>query len=561
MNLSSHPRTKYPQTTASSRPTHPITFSQTVLEAHGIDPQKSIAIGCQNFTVGPSNEGGTPFAPVCDPNGDAYLGWLGVPSSGAGDIVLCLTLLPGLEEYYRSVGLLDPTTKVVQVDPIFTDRTPGFPASDPLSLIQNDEEAKKRISEILSSQEGKTPYLVGTFMTPFQRKQAENLGALTVQTSDPRETSNKSGFRHSSSIFGYNVTQGLIVTEESNFSDGAMLMVSTLVQRLKDNSHQGDSSLTGAWMKLSHGSGGDFVQPLDIPVEVVSFIKKLIDEDNSLSVDDILNLKGNDEFDAHIRDLTKIVKDSFRKLRESLVTAFTVNDYGENALSKFWPETSFTPYDNQSSVIIEQDVRANGTVTFNASNFVRIESDGSYEILGWFKQLTDSEGNYMGSAKFAPEDSLTPEENGDLLLQIDEVVSYAHVAGLTGFLGVDFFSVETPSGKHEHYMTELNGRIPISGTAYIIAEKANAPSWINVNMETQIPICHIDNFLEIFGEYAYQAGDDLSSGPKVIPQAFRTFQSSTAQLPSCGFKALIVGGTQQECEVLLNTLKKDGIIK
>lgn len=94
----------------------------------------------------------------------------------------------------------------------------------------------------------------------------------------------------------------------------------------------------------------------------------------------------------------------------------------------------------------------------------------------------------MGERSLRPEEVIGVSAHTDLVAQVNGIIDYCHSLGLYGYAGVDFFCVKNSSGDIELFMTELNGRIPISGTAAIMARKLGAPAWINIDAKLWSPL-------------------------------------------------------------------------
>ena len=194
---------------------------------------------------------------------------------------------------------------------------------------------------------------------------------------------------------------------------------------------------------------------------------------------------------------------------------------------------------------------------------MNINSDGSYEVLGWFRQLTSPQGDYIGSAPCEPREILNPSEFSNLNTQVGGVAKMAYDLGHRGLVGVDNFEVNKQNYEVVPSLTELNCRVPISGTAKIIADKLGAPFWINTNMECHELLLSIDDFQRVFRDHLLVEPRGFETEAKVLPQACRTFISKdgTPMVASSEFKALIVGPDQATCETLFLTLMNTGVIK
>jgi hypothetical protein len=186
-----------------------------------------------------------------------------------------------------------------------------------------------------------------------------------------------------------------------------------------------------------------------------------------------------------------------------------------------------------------------------------MNKDGTYSTNGYFRQITGPEGDYRGSMPFDPRTEFPPTLVEDLESNLLGIARLARDYNLHGFIGVDFFIVEPAPGQFEVVMTELNGRIPISGAAKIIADKLSAPAWINVNLTLPEAIREYADFEAQMGELARFSPGDFSEC-KVIPQAFRTMYDGETVIPSSQLKALIIGPSQAACMACLEHLSERG---
>jgi hypothetical protein len=496
----------------------PLSFARTQIEAHNSYIGNRPVIACQNFVVDASAA-----QPLSDPTGDVYLTFLAIGASAPGDIVLTLRTIPGLLEAYHELGLLSPSTAVLEVNPVLDDKVTGYPHASPLMQLMR---TPSKVAELQNLVEGKeAPVFVGTFLTDEMRHALSEIGCDFVQTTNPALTNNKLSFGRASRDYGYEVMPQVALEEQRNFAEATLLALRTLHERRRNEAPL-SGPLTLAWLKLAGGSGGDFVQKIDISGH------------DAVSADPLPAIKA-------------AVEQAYQRLRSSVVSAFERNQYGEGALERFWPHESLSPV--ESSVLVEQDVRARGSVHTNASNLMIIREDGSFSIEGYFCQITGADGDYRGSMPWNPEADLSEEALEQLSSGMEGIARYAYKSGLRGYIGVDFFVVKEPNETLSVVMTEMNGRIPISGAAKIIADKLQAPAWINVNLELPEPIYSYEDFNRQLGELAQL--DPRGFGRcQVIPQAFRTMYDGERFQASRRLKALIVGPTKEECLATLERL-------
>jgi len=513
-----------------------LVFGRSVVESHAAAlDERAIVVG-QNFMVDRSAG-----QPVSAPTGDVYLNFLGIGAAGRGEIVLALATLPGLLEAYKRYGLIDDTIDVVEVAPPI-DSAPrlGFPYTSPLELLLRDPAAQADLSRAVRGRGSGAPLFVGTFVTPLMRRQLGELGIDVVQRSDPVMTNNKDLFGRTARLFGYTVMPRVSIGGAADFEAASELALQTVESRLARGERPSSDGWVGVWLKLPGGSGGDFVQPIRIATSTIDRVASVVAED----------AMAREAARRSVKDEARRgLEGAYAALRRSVDEAFSVNDYGPGAAEEFWARDAFGPA--TANIVAEQDVRADGTVEMNASNLMLLRSDGTFTIEGYFQQITGPEGDYRGSMPFDPNAELSPGAALDLERELGGIAAMAHRLGLRGFIGVDFFVIRDRLGDTHVRMTEMNGRIPISGTAKIIADKVGAPAWINVNLEAPEEIRAFDDFERLYGELArFQPGE--FGRCRIIPQAFRTIRGVDAAgdevlVPSRGFKALLVGPSAEAC--------------
>lgn len=504
--------------TATLECNEPLSFARTQIEAHGVSVGERAVVASQNFVVDASAA-----QPLSDPKGDVYLNFLAIGASAPGDIVLTLRTVPGLIEAYQQLGLLSPSTVVFEVDPVLDDTVTGYPYTSPLAQLRANPASLRNFQDLLDGREA--PLFIGTFLTDSMRGTIAELGCDVLQTSNPALTNNKLFFGQASGDYGFEVMPQVAIDNQVSFAEAALLALRTLHERRKNESPL-SGPLTLAWLKLAGGSGGDFVQKIEIS------------RDEALSEDPLQAIKA-------------AVDAAYGRLRSSVELAFERNQYGDGALERFWPHDSIRP--RESAVLVEQDVRARGAVHVNASNLMVIRDDGSFSVEGYFCQITGADGDYRGSMPWDPGMELPADILEQLSRNMEGIARYAHDQGLRGYIGVDFFVTRNPAGEFGLVMTEMNGRIPISGAAKIIADKLQAPAWINVNLELPEPIYSYEDFTRQLGDLACD-GPPSFDRCQVIPQAFRTMYDGERYQASGRLKALIVGPSQEECLAALERL-------
>lgn len=210
-------------------------------------------------------------------------------------------------------------------------------------MLTRDLTAKAEVCRLLEGRD--TPLFVSTFLSEFQREQVSQMGWKTVQSSDPKMTSNKAEFRKEAPHFGFRVADGGTITSLEDMHTAATLVLGTIVRRIGYGHTPSEQGWTGGWMKLAHGSGGDFVQSLAVSQDAIlseyDSITDALSRGESLRT--IVNTLLASHSNSPLGEATHAsVNGAYEKLRASVVQAFTVNDYGPGALEKFWPATSLS---------------------------------------------------------------------------------------------------------------------------------------------------------------------------------------------------------------------------
>ncbi|MBX7143281.1 MAG: hypothetical protein K1X79_02410 [Oligoflexia bacterium] len=524
-------------------------YSNPVLAAHGVERENRPVICCQNFVVDASAA-----QLLSTPTGDAYLTFLGIGAAGPDDVVLTLKTLPGLLDYYREIGLLAPSTRVIEVTPKLDGDKLGYPFTSPLALLAQDQAAQAQLAEI-SEGRGR-PILVGTFLTDEMRAGLARLGVDFVQQTQPALTSNKHLFGLAGKSLGFEVAPQVVISQPNDIDAACTMTLESIRNRINRGDLVGPRGWIGGWVKLSGGSGGDFVQSIVIGPEAIEQLRSGMQ--GGVTGDDAAFGKVVSSSAAYLSARAQVVA-AMDRVRASVQDAFRFNDYGPGAEERFWPRDAFAP--SGAVIIVEQDVRARGSIVLNGSNLMIVNANGSSTLEGCFAQLTGPDGDYRGSMPFDLAD-LGAEVRSDLQRQFKAVATLAHRLGHRGYIGVDFFVVKDAEGRAIPIMTEMNGRIPISGTAKIIADKLGASAWINVNLAApgHEPIKDIADFRRLFGDYAVPNTDP--TGCFVVPQAFRTLHGTDGKIePSCVLKALIVGPSAQACIDFRSRLADEGFGK
>lgn len=523
-----------------------LTFARPVLEAHQVN---TTSVAHEPVVCTSSFVPGTGM-PVRRPEAQAHLNFLSIGASGPGDVVLSLRALPGLLPYYQRIGLLSSDTTVVQVEPRLDSGRLGFPYTSPLHCLAHDRVALAHLHDALAGAE--RARWVATFIDQSDRELLWHLGVRPVQAVPPGTANDKAMFRTFAESFGYRTTPGMELRRADQRASAVSLMLAGAVARLRRGELITDQSWSVGWLKLSHGSGGDFVCHIDLEPEALHLLARVCAEHG----DEVSALREVSALEPVIASLGEGLEQARRELADALHQAFEANDYSPLTVDSIWHSGEFAPH--AAALVLEQDVRACGELVANCSNFVLLRSDGTWELLGAFERITSGDGSFIGSRPIDLHERFGAKTVKDANVQFEAAVKFAYQIGLRGYLGMEFFVVRNGE-KLESVMIETNGRIPLIGSACIMAHKLAAPAWLDVNVTAREEIRSIDDFYRIFGEHAaFQPGD--FSKAKVILQASRTLQGGELQLPSPQLKVLIVGESGAAAMGLLNQLRAEGRI-
>lgn len=276
------------------------------------------------------------------PYGDMYLGQLGVIAAGEGEATVTFTLLPGLLDYFRSIGLVSERTHVFEVNHQGGSRRHGYPHGDAL------EQLIKTPTQQWLSFNPNAFTLVPTLTGPHVKQQARDLGVRVLEQPSSDLTNNKAVLRQVKEKYGFTMLPGMALEHEEHLR--------TAVRQYGDTQH-------GIWLKFPTGSGGDLV-----------------------------------------RHVPQVTEDSIRvaisKLRETILQAHEEGALGMSG-EQFWPEGKLAP--EKYPLVIEEDAKDFGEVVIIGSNHFRTAPDGT-QIYGYFRQITGEEtGEFIGSERFVPD--------------------------------------------------------------------------------------------------------------------------------------------------------------
>ncbi len=403
-----------------------LSLGHTVLKANEVKGNPVVTL---NF-VNPDHRLTLPF-----PDGDWYLRNTAVPAVRDGETVLCTTLIPGLQEYYREVGLVSDGSHIVEVEPSLDKKgTLGYPFTDPLAGISG----KVRLG---SDGLGETSYLVPTYTNVQTESQAASIGLGSIDRVDSVVTNNKASLRRDADKYGIPMLDGSVVESDTELVDA--------VKKYGSLEH-------GVWLKFATGSGGDLVY----------------------------RVKNVSE---------RSLRNGIHAMRGSIARAFTQGEFAVSA-QDFWPQGEFAPA--ELPLVIESDARNEGKVLMNGSNHFVTNKDGSVQILNQFEQLLTDEGEYLGSRTFSPEGDVKQKLEDATMRAAEYNMSENSFYGIQG---IDWFLMEDKNGDTQVKVVELNSRPIVSTLPVIVSEKVGAPHWINTNVYTDTDVFDINDYIDIVG--------------------------------------------------------------
>lgn len=308
-----------------------------VVESHPQYPDGAKPLVVVNFD--------NPWNLLSEPVGDDYLSGLAAISAGENEAALVFTLLPGLQEYYRKEGIVDPSTEIIEV-PHRGGKKYGFPHGDPL------EQAGRLLDgeELREPMTGGPYVLVPTLTHDKVRSQAHAIGVRTLEQPPADQTNNKAKLREAAARYDIPLLPGRLIHHGDNLWQVA--------SELRRSSH-------GLWLKFPTGSGGDLVYRIPQPTE---------------------------------GELRRAV----RAVRDTVHSAFEHGDLGMQG-REFWPEHRIAPED--FPLVVEQDARNIGEIVVLGSNHFTVSPDG-VQVNGYFRQITGIDGEFIGSEKFEPDGAI-----------------------------------------------------------------------------------------------------------------------------------------------------------
>ena len=209
------------------------TLGGSVLKAHGITPDGE-TFYLRSYAGATLDEQGraVPFTISPDPS-DSMLSIQAVPSLAPGESAICSVLPPDFEDYLRRQGLLDRTSRVVQVP--HTAGGTAYPFRDQL------------LGAAKAEMDFAGAHLVFTFPNAHAFSFAEQLRFTPVQLSEATHCNNKAEFREAMQKAGVPVFPGGVLNSEAD------------IYRICEELAVYDRG-KGFVVKLAHGAGGDTVK-------------------------------------------------------------------------------------------------------------------------------------------------------------------------------------------------------------------------------------------------------------------------------------------------------------
>lgn len=459
----------------------PLGLGRTVLALHGLSTAGPVVVD-GSFMKGAVSNHNSPgevsplVSLINEPVGDAYLHRMAVPALQPGETALVLRMQPDIIEYYRSLGLLGDGQRVVEVDPIPSAKgLYGFPHTDPLSALVHEGRAFE--SE---------PYISSVFPSPATKDLATRAGLRTFQETNPFETNNKTKFHREAEQWGIR-TAPFIQIESSHDVREAVLLF---------------EGASAAWMKLAHGSGGDFVRRIEGPVT-------------------------KDKLYATLRELRTAVQEAFER-----------NDYSPVTLQDFWPQDRIAPI--LSSIEVEQhigDFADPGTQVINCNFPFATAISGQYCRIGGFTQNVGPNGEFRGGRPFSPLEVFPEEMLADVRAQQYAVARYvAEGIRYAGFWGLDAMLVQQ-GGKVRQYNVEVNARANMNFWCGLVAAKLGAQCWCNLNVWGDRSTNRVRDLADLIGHDLVYGNP---SAGLVMPMAMRSMWSGDRVVqPNSGSKVML----------------------
>jgi len=308
---------------------HELSLGRSVLEANEIDNGSPVITG--NY-IGPDHN-----LPLPWPEGDWYLRQAFVPAVGEKETVICHTLIPGLLNYYREIGLIPTSSRIIEVEPKTQSARFGFPGTDPLEILRGNVK--------FDDTQG-INYLIPTFGGKKVDQQAHELGLRTLKRAESSQSNHKSRFRQAATEHGFTMLPGTILQTW---------------EEIEPVINSSWNTKFGTWLKFPTGSGGDLVVKVD---EIT------VPED---------------------------LRESVARLRNNVEKAFSEGQF-DVSFSQFWPDELIAP--EGYPLVLEADAQSVGEIIANGSTQFLARKVGEVSIIGHYKQITTQAGEYLGNEPF-----------------------------------------------------------------------------------------------------------------------------------------------------------------
>lgn len=404
-----------------------ISLGHMMLNANNISDGTPVITG--NY-INPQHE-----LPLPWPDGDWYLRQTFVPAVRPGETVVCNTLVPGLLEYYRDVGLIEEGAGIIEVEtPQQTEPTYGFPYTDPLTTLSG---------EVAFENEHGPAYLCSTFNGELVGAQADSLSLRSIQRASSELSNNKARLRQASEEFGFDMVPGMTLGSWDEVKIGA---------------EASWNSAQGCWLKFPTGSGGDLVVNIPGPFT-------------------------EDRLASTIMDLRSVVGRAFAE------GGFEIN------FDDFWPLGNTAP--TGFPLVLESDATYLGDLVTNGSTQFVTTQSGETHLVGHYSQMTTGQGEYLGNAPIENMDTQTAELIEAQVRAAANYNAIAHK--YFGIAATDWFLIRDLDGEQRVVISELNARPTANTPPAIIAQKLGAKHFVNINAYTGREITNIDDFVDIVG--------------------------------------------------------------
>ncbi len=409
------------------------------------------------------------------------------------ETVITTRMIDGHLQYLEGIGLIPDTARVIQVDPEFvrTKKVFGYPYNDAVEQL--------RQQKVTICNDG-TGYLIPAFSCPQVDEQARSIGLNPVGFPDSHQTNNKRFLRLDSDSFGHTMAPGAVIEDWKDVRPAA---------------RQFGGSKHGAWLKLDYAGGGMLV--MEIPRVTA---------------------------DSVIREMRKIrhrAIDAF-KLREAAIT-----------IARFWPKQKVSP--KGLAFVLESSAKNSGPIAVNVNTQIMTYKTGEIRIVCHTKQLTGSDGEFLGSVRFHPSEQV----RADIEDQATKAARSIQARGYYGILGVDSFLLS--DGKV--LVTEVNARPNSSTFPTIAAAKLGATEWVSFDVKAHASdgspryFMNISDYVDIVGRELAVRGNPRDG--LVVPLSFQTYVSGPNVVPDASVKIMVMARDVQRRDEIVQELHERGL--